>query len=463
MSADQQPTGEQVPELAPAVPPDPAGAGPRQLEAANDAADSHRIEDGADNTRRNRHSRRAGLWDSLQAAIADPPAENPPGQRIVPEGADRVLLLELLQQMFKYVIIMGVPSGRLILANAQAEAIWRQAFAAPADLSQYSAYRGSHPNGLAYAPHEWPPARAAWAGEIVTDEEIDFMRGDATPGTMRVSAAPVFDQQDRVVAVVTTFYEITERKRTERALQQYAERLSSLSHQLLVAQERERQYIARELHDQMGQALTALKINLQAAQGEPAAAPLAPRLGESIAIVDQMLDQVRDLALHMRPSMLDNLGLVSALRWYLDRTAQQAGLAVRLSADSLEERLPPDVETACFRVAQEALTNAVRHAQARQVTVALWKQAGDLHLVIGDDGGGFNVAVAGAVAAQGASLGLLGMEERVQALGGQLTIDSALGRGTTVSASFPLTFPAAPPDAPVPRAARQTTEREDSP
>jgi signal transduction histidine kinase len=209
-----------------------------------------------------------------------------------------------------------------------------------------------------------------------------------------------------------------------------------LSRRLFQIQEDERRHLARELHDQLGQALTAAKIDLQAAQGLEEHTAIVQRLDDSIATLERLLQQVRQLSLELRPPLLDDLGLVPALRWYLDQQAQRAGLRVEFFADPAPERVDAATETACFRVAQEALTNVVRHARAETVNVELDRTPETLHLVVRDDGIGFDVATA----QQGASLGLLGMRERVTLLGGEFDCKSAPGRGTEVHAFFPVRF-----------------------
>lgn len=213
--------------------------------------------------------------------------------------------------------------------------------------------------------------------------------------------------------------------------------LQSLSQQLVETQEAERRSVARELHDDIGQALTALKINLQALDLGPGAG-LAPRLADSIDIVDDTLHRVRELALALRPALLDDLGLVPALRWYVDHQAQRAQFTVRFAAGSLPQRLPRTIETACFRIVQEALTNIMRHAQARQVQITLHQRDADLHLMICDDGIGFDVAAAQQQAVHGKSMGLLNMRERVLLARGQFEITSVPQRGTVIWVRFPL-------------------------
>ena len=154
--------------------------------------------------------------------------------------------------------------------------------------------------------------------------------------------------------------------------------------------------------------------------------------------MERVLEQVRDLSLNLRPSMLDDLGLEPALRWYTKRQAAVAGLQAEFLADAMEDRLDPVVETACFRVAQEALTNVVRHARARRVAVEMRRQNGHLHLFVRDDGAGFDVAALRERAVMGASLGLLSMEERATLADGGLECKSSPGKGTQIHAWFPL-------------------------
>ena len=232
--------------------------------------------------------------------------------------------------------------------------------------------------------------------------------------------------------------DITKRKQAEEALRAANERLQHLSARVLNVQETERRSIARELHDEIGQLLTATKLNLQAAQDSDDPVAVNKRLQESISSLDHLLDQVRNLWLDLRPPMLDDLGLVAALRWYVRQLGQRAGLRVDFAAEIAERPVESAWETACFRVAQEALTNVVRHAQAKNVFVQLRRRGNLVRLIVRDDGKGFDAATAKEGARRGASLGLLGMEERVRLAGGRCAFKSSPGRGTEVRAIFPL-------------------------
>ncbi len=180
-----------------------------------------------------------------------------------------------------------------------------------------------------------------------------------------------------------------------------------------------------------------MQLNLQAMLLSPGARKL-PRLKESLDTVDRVLEQVHNLALNLRPSMLDDLGLEPALVWLTKRQANLAGLKGVVKADAFEQRLDTMIETECFRITQEALTNVVRHAKAKKVTVELRIVTGQLHLRVRDDGVGFNMAAMLEKAVQGASLGLLSMEERAALAGGGLEFISSPMQGTEVHAWFPL-------------------------
>jgi len=246
------------------------------------------------------------------------------------------------------------------------------------------------------------------------------------------------EDEQRVVRIYGASQDITERKRAEEALRDVGGRLHRLSQRLIEIQETERRHLARELHDEIGQALTATKLNLESLAREAEPAARAKRTTDSITMVERLLQTVRNLSLNLRPPMLDDLGLVAALRWLLDQHARTTGREVNFHHTLTEDRFSPVIETACFRVAQEALTNVTRHSKAHTVHVELSQGDGRLTLSVRDDGTGFNVADARHRAAHGGSLGLLGMEERVTFSGGQLSVTSPPGGGTELRAWFPL-------------------------
>lgn len=212
--------------------------------------------------------------------------------------------------------------------------------------------------------------------------------------------------------------------------------LKALSRRVLEAQELERRRVAMELHDELGQSLTAIKINLQLSERFKDKSPTDLNL-ESLRIVEDALKQVRGLATALRPSMLDDLGLAPALKWITEQTASRGGFAATFFHERVQSRLAPDIETACFRIVQEALTNITRHAQAAHVDIQLSRDGADLLLSVQDDGLGFDLEAMRERAMAGGSLGVLGMQERATLIGGTLEIDSAPGRGSTVQLRCP--------------------------
>ena len=229
-----------------------------------------------------------------------------------------------------------------------------------------------------------------------------------------------------------------ERKHAKDALHEANERLLTLSQQLLTVQETERRQLAHDLHDEIGQTLTVVKLNLQTLQSGKPAASVPGALQDSMQILDHMLKHVRELSLDLRPSMLDDLGLVSAVRWFVNRQAERAGWKTEILIEDTLPNLPPDFATASFRVIQEALTNVMRHAQATHVRVHLQIHQRHLEILVADNGVGFDSLKILEQAASGQSFGLLSMQERIRFLDGRITITSQRGQGTRIKATLPV-------------------------
>lgn len=229
----------------------------------------------------------------------------------------------------------------------------------------------------------------------------------------------------------------TERKKVEEALHKANRQLRILSRRRVQVQEAERRHLARELHDQIGQALTATKISLQSARRSKKRDTLDAHLEKATAVLDQLLVQVRQITLNLRPAALDDLGLGPALRMVLHDYARRAGWHIRFVGDRNLERPDPEVETACFRIALEALTNIVRHANAKKVWLELHAAAESLHLIVRDDGVGFDLVEA-EKRVERDRLGLVGMRERATGVGGAFECTSVIGQGTEVHAFLPL-------------------------
>jgi len=234
------------------------------------------------------------------------------------------------------------------------------------------------------------------------------------------------------------FMTVTLTLRLGREVERRGHDLQDLSARLVRAQEEERRMLARELHDEVGQALSAImmeadnaEVHLISAAGAQNSEEGCERLRSINTMAAKTLNAVRDLALLLRPSMLDDFGLVPALNWQARETAKRTGLSIRVTAGDDCDELPDDHKTCIYRLAQEALNNSARHADARELQVTVKRTPESVYFSVQDDGAGFDKRTV-------RGLGLLGMEERVRRLGGKLKIETSPGRGTAIVAELPL-------------------------
>ncbi|WP_300454121.1 PAS domain S-box protein [Accumulibacter sp.] len=232
--------------------------------------------------------------------------------------------------------------------------------------------------------------------------------------------------------------DITDRKRAELHLAESNERLRQLSQRLLSVQEEERRALARELHDDFGQQLGALKVNLAMLERDVEHAGHRRRLADCIEIAQYAREHIQDTARRLRPPILDDLGLAETLRWYARSQAERAGCVIEVN-DRLAN-LSPELETAAFRIVQEAVSNAIRHGKARRIVIDAAVDGRDLSLVIADDGCGFDPQAISYGFQSG--LGLIGMRERSALLGGRFVLASQPGSGVRIEVTLPL-LPAA--------------------
>lgn len=265
--------------------------------------------------------------------------------------------------------------------------------------------------------------------------EVAVNAGTASAATMRATSCALRRADGTVIGVITVTTDVSPLRAKEAELQLANTALEALSQQLIHAQEAERRRIARELHDQIGQVLTALKMSLQVLQGRGIADPHA--IQAAIDLTNEALEQSRMLTASLHPHMLEDLGLAAAVHWVIDRFVRPSIRQVGFAANVEPPRSNAGNELVAFRVTQEALTNAVRHAQADAVKVELNCRGGQLYICISDNGCGFEVGTTAFDARRPTSLGLASMRERVAELGGDFTVESVDGAGTTVRATLP--------------------------
>lgn len=244
----------------------------------------------------------------------------------------------------------------------------------------------------------------------------------------------LFDEQGRVVEFQSVGHDITERKRVEEELRSTHEQLRALSARLSQAGESERKRIARELHDQVGQNLTALGINLNMLRvglSDVLTAEIDSRLNDSLNLLEETVTKIRDVMTDLRPSVLDDYGLMAAIRWYGEQFSNRTGVEIVVEGREFEPRLSPEVEITLFRIVQELLTNVAKHSMASRVTVGLVEEAEKVTLTIADNGIGFDPLISDRSPGE-SGWGLLNTRERAESIGGKLVVESKPGQGTRV-------------------------------
>lgn len=331
-------------------------------------------------------------------------------------------------------------SGDIILDNRAAKRLWIRLIRSGPD--RYAESKGWwHTTGKRLAPGEWPSVRAFTHGETSTDEVIEIEAFDGTRKIIQTAAVPIRDSNEHVTGAVFVIEDISARKTAERELNDSYNQLRTLTGRLMRAQDDERRRIAQLLHETTAQNLAGLKMDLARLNRTAGHASETDRgaLAESIVLVDQSISELRTLSYLLHPPFLDEMGLLSALRWYAGGFAERSGITVDLELPESFERLPLDTETALFRIVQESLINIHRHAGSETARIRLRRDAEGLALEIEDRGHGIpEASLAHIMRREGlAGVGIAGMSERIEQLGGCLEITSS-DAGTTVRVRLPL-------------------------
>jgi PAS domain S-box-containing protein len=338
------------------------------------------------------------------------------------KSEDQARYLELLLATVTDAVVASDENFTLTDWNAAAESI----FGRRADEVL------GHPGALVFHPHLVGDARAEAIRRLVETGRfhggLTYRRGDGREIQIESRAAALFDSDGKRLGYVSVNRDVTERRYAEEAIR-------ALLKEALNAQEAERRRIARELHDETAQILSTLLVDLRAADESRSLDQVAGAAGKLRGLVSVALEGVQRMARGLRPSALDDLGLVEALERLGLETSRAAGFVVDVHATGPRlPRIPEAIETALYRVAQEAVTNASKHSSPKAVSILVHRSPGDIRLLIEDDGKGFDTTETSSAA----RLGVAAMRERAQLVGGSLTIESSLGHGTTVCVSVPL-------------------------
>ena len=278
----------------------------------------------------------------------------------------------------------------------------------------------------------------------VRDVEYELIRRDGTVMPVSLSATAIKDKAGHFLMSRSTVFDITERKRTEEAIRQSELRLRHLTAQLLTAQEEERHRISLALHDDLGQSLMVLKLQLRGIEKNlppgPGAAKSRDECSVALDYLDTTIKNIRRISQNLRPAILENFGLGSALKSLVNEFCQRQELKCSFELDDLGQTFPTETEIVIYRIFQEILTNIGKHAQASQVDIVVKKRQDHVHFSINDNGSGFDVKEVLAGTANTGGMGLGSIEERVRMLDGTLQLWSEVGQGTRISFNVPLHY-----------------------
>lgn len=348
--------------------------------------------------------------------------------------ASETMLRNIALALGEGILVMD-PEGRLVFMNPEAERLLGWAEMELAGKNIHRAIHYQKADGSFHSEAECPVAAIRGRGEIYRTEDDIFVRKGGEVFPVSYVATPIMEDGE-VVASVIAFRDITERKRAEEQIRESRQQLRQLSASLQTLREEERTRIARELHDELGQVLTALKMDLSwmRARFTGDQAELSLQAESMAKMIDATVLAVRRIASDLRPWLLDELGLGAAIEWLLEDFGKRSGIEYTLRRSHDEFDFDGRCATAVFRILQESLTNVARHAQASKVAVALLDTGDEIVLSIKDNGKGMD---ANADKKSGISYGLVGIRERAYALGGELKMESSPGQGTLVEVTIP--------------------------
>jgi signal transduction histidine kinase len=352
-------------------------------------------------------------------------------ERAQAEAWARHDLLRRAYDAIPYGVHLVNSDGVVDYANLAAQHLIREG--APVGASARArAVRFETEDGRPVSLDDLPPRLALRTRQPQRQQILRFFTSGGTSGTLRFDSTPLFGPEGELEFVVTTVFDMTSMIEAQKALEASEQRLQELSRKLVEQQEDERRSLSLELHDEVGQLITAARYLLEAARRLPPEEK-DQKLEEAQQVLADVVSEIRAISLSLRPPVLDQLGLMPALEWHTETVRGQTGLKIDLDSRLPAIRLHADVEGAVFRIVQESITNVLRHAPGAAVKVRLWQAQGKLRLSVEDSGPGFNVAQA----QQHATMGLAGMHQRAENLGGHLEIVSEPGRGTRISAELP--------------------------
>jgi PAS domain S-box-containing protein len=331
-------------------------------------------------------------------------------------------------------------SGNVILVNPASQRIWGGLISSGRE--RYAESKGWwYATGKPLAPEDWASVRACLKGETSVNEVIEIETFDGVRKIIQNSAVPIRDAHERITGAVVVNEDISARKAAEGELNDSYSQMRALTGRLVRAQDDERRRIARMLHETTAQDLAALKMLLARLNRSADSLGEGDRraLAESISLAEQAMREIRTVSYLLHPPFLDDMGLLSALRWYAAGFAERSGIKVELALPGDLERLPLDAETTLFRIVQESLINIHRHSGSATARIRLQREAGTLALEVEDWGRGISKDILELIRNGGGvvGVGIAGMSERIEQLDGRLEIETK-DAGTLVRVWLPL-------------------------
>jgi PAS domain S-box-containing protein len=347
-------------------------------------------------------------------------------------------LLNLVLATLPVGVAVTDQAGDVVLVNEASKRIWGGMIISGRE--RWAKSKGFwHDSGKRIEPTDWASVGALSEGQTSLNELIDIETYDGRQKTIRNSSVPIRNTEGLIVGAVFVNEDVTAAVHAEEALRDYSRLIRAMAAHLVEMDEAGRHELSQELHDRIGQTLTALSINLNIIRGEipdDLQRKIGPRIEDSLALVEEAVSQVRDVMADLRPPVLDDYGLLVSLRWYGKQFANRTGIAVKIRGKEASPRLALNVETVLFRITQEAFTNTSKHAKATKVVVVVKSDENALCLSIKDDGIGFHPSEkAGRGKHRG--WGLITMSERAESLGGSFRIESRPKRGTKLVVKVP--------------------------
>jgi signal transduction histidine kinase len=382
-------------------------------------------------------------------------------------GRDLIELLPLAAYAVR------APDGMILWFNSRAADLWGRTPVAGDSQDRFcGAHKLYHPDGSYMAHGDTPVAVVLETGVSVQEEEMIIERPDGSRVTVSVHVDAVRDDDGKIIGAVNFLDDVTARKQFERELRESKRQLSAhtenleaevrartrelenrndlvvqqsnelreLTLRLLQSQDEERRRIARELHDSVGQIVSAIAMTLSSAIHRARIPRVEKAVEESLALIHQLSAEIRTISYLLHPPLLDEIGLSKAIEWYVKGLAERSGIRIELEFSETFGRLPLDIETALFRIVQECLTNIHRHSDSKTAVIRLWRTEQAVFLEVQDRGKGIPARKISEIQNDPSGVGLAGIRERVRHLEGVLDIQSN-GDGTKIAISFPNVLP----------------------